>query len=1289
MEYRILGELEVEECGRAVVLGGARQRALLTNLLLHAGEVVSADRLIEDLYGAHPPATAAKTLQAHISRLRKALGGEQRLRTRGGGYVLELSDCDLDVERFSSLLEEGRRSLAAGKAEQAVATLEVALSLWRGRPLADVAYADFAQGEVARLEELHLTAVEELIDARITLGRHVEAVGELERLVAVHPLRERLRASLLLALYRSGRQAEALDAYQGARAILVEELGIEPTRSLRELHQAILNQDPALDLPVTDQPPSEAAPAPVPPPADDRVVRDVRKTVTAVYVRLAVTAEGGEALDPEALRRVTGRAFEILEAAANRHGGTIEAVSGDAITAVFGLPFVHEDDALRGVRAAADARTRLLELAAALDHERALQLDVRIGISTGEVVTGGSAAAQARATGEPLTTSARLGDHASSGEIRIDSATRAVLREAVVAEPAGGDWRVLEIPDVSPGRFSRFDSPMVGRERERRRLQDAFDQAVSDRSCQLFTVLGVAGVGKSRLVHEFLQDLGTDTLVAAGRCLPYGEGITYWPLLEAVKSAVGLDDASSPDEARAMIAHALRGAYDGEIVARRVAEMIGLADAVGGAERFSSVLALFEELARVQSLVIVFDDVHWGEPTFLDLVEHLADWSRDVPILLICLARPELFEARPGWAGGKLNATTALLEPLSEDECGHLIENLVGRTGLAEEVETSIAEAGEGNPLFVEEMLLMLIDDGLLARDNGRWAATGDVTAIRVPPTIQALLAARLDRLDESERSVIERAAVEGKFFHEGAVVDLAPEALRPAVAESLETLARKQLIRPDRASLGGRTFRFRHLLIRDAAYASVPKEIRGQLHERFGRWLERAAGARAIEYEEVVGYHFEHAYRYRAELGTIDEATRAIAREAAERLGSAGRRAFGRSDAPAGVNLISRAVDLLPAEDPLRVDLVPNVRVVQGMTDLAWAERVLTEAVEASATSGNRRLAASALVQRGFLRLFTEPEMTPAELIDTAERAIGVFGELGDEVGLARAWRLVAQAHYLGRRLASCAEASERALEHARRAGDRFEEREIVEWLVIALLLGPAQASEAARRCERLLEETADHPLLQAEILSGLAVLMCMLGRADRADELIGRSKLAMNVQGEPIWIVSFWFGFVRSWQGDRGAAEAELRPAYDALKRIGEKSHFSSLAHALSDVVFLQGRYEEAEQLTRECEEASRPNDVHSQILWRSIRAKVLAHKGDFDAAEELARVSVTFAAESDFHPAHAEALMDLAHVLELRGEREAAARSVEKAISFFGLKGNLPQVERARAVLAELRA
>jgi predicted ATPase/DNA-binding SARP family transcriptional activator/class 3 adenylate cyclase len=1290
MDFRILGELEVEDRGRVVELGGARQRALLTSLLLHAGEVVSADRLIDDLYGAHPPASAAKTLQAHVSRLRKALGPEQRLRTRGGGYVLEVSDGELDVERFSRLLEEGRRSVAGGEAEHAVATLERALALWRGRPLADVAYAEFAQGEVARLEEMHLAVLEELIEARLALGLHADAVGELDNLVAAHPLRERLRASLLLALYRSGRQAEALEAYQVARSLLVEELGIEPTRSLRELHQAILNQDPALDLPAGDRPHrDESAPAIAPQPVDETVVHDVRKTVTVVFVRLVVAAEGGAPVDPEALRHVTGRAFEALEAAAERHGGTIETVSGDAITAVFGLPLVHEDDALRGVRAAVDARTNLVEMVATLGAERALRLDFRIGISTGEVVTGGSAAAQARAIGEPLTKSSRLVDGASPGEILVDATTRRVLRDAVVAEPAGADWRVVDIADVAPERVSPFDSPMVGRERERRRLQDTFDQAVGGRSCQLFTVLGVAGVGKSRLVHEFLQDLGEGTLVAAGRCLPYGEGITYWPLLEAVKSAVGLDDGNSPDEARAKLARVFEGEQGGEVVAQQVAEMIGLADAVGGAEEgFSSVLALFETLARAHSLVIVFDDVHWGEPTFLDLIEHVADWARDAPILLVCLARPELLEARPGWAGGKLNATTALLEPLSEDECGLLIENLIGLTGLADEVQTRITDAAEGNPLFVEEMLLMLIDDGLLARDDGRWAATGDVAAVRVPPTIQALLAARLDRLDVNERSVVERAAVVGKVFYEGAVANLVPDELRPAVAESLGTLVRKQLIRPDQPSLGGRTFLFRHLLIRDAAYESIPKEVRAQLHERFGRWLERAAGARVIEYEEVVGYHLEQAYRYRADLGTVDEPTRVIAREAAERLGSAGRRAFGRSDAPAAVNLISRAVALLPAEDPLRVDLVPNVRAVQGMTDLAWADKVLTEAVEAAATTGSRRLAASALVQRGFLRLFTEPETTPEELIDAAERAIAVFDEFGDELGLARGWRLVAQAHYLGRRLALCAEASERALEHARCAGDRYEEREIVEWLVISLLLGPAPAPEAARRCERLLEETPDDPLLEAEILGGLAALMTMLGHADLADEFAERSRAMMNALGESIWIVSFWLGFVRSWQGDPSGAERELRPAYDALKRIGEKSHFSSMAHELSNAVFLQGRYDEAEQLTRECEESARPNDVHSQVLWRSTRAKVFAHKGNFEAAEELARASVAIAAESDFHPAHAGALMDLAHVLELRGDREPAARSVEEAIHFYELKANLPQAERARVILTELR-
>jgi DNA-binding SARP family transcriptional activator len=1288
MEFRILGELEVEDRGRVVELGGARQRALLSSLLLHAGEVVSTDRLIEDLYGAHPPATAAKTLQAHVSRLRKALGPEQRLRTRGGGYVLELSEGELDVERFSRLFDEGRRSLAAGRAEHAVATLERALDLWRGRPLADVAYAEFAQGEIARLDELRLAAIEELIEGRLALGLHADAVGELESLVATHPLRERLRASLLLALYRSGRQGEALEAYQATRAILVEELGIEPTRPLRDLHQAILNQDPALDLPVSAEPNrEEAGPTIAPLASDDTLVRDVRKTVTAVFVRLAIADEGGKPLDPEALRRVTGRAFEALEAAADRHGGTIETVSGDAITAVFGLPLVHEDDALRAVRAAADARTDLFELAVLLGAERALRLEFRIGISTGEVVTGGTAVAQARATGEPLTISSRLGDHASPGEILIDRATRRVLRDAVMAEPAVDGWRVLDVADVAPGRVSRFDSPMVGRQRERRRLQDAFDQAASDRSCQLFTVLGVAGVGKSRLVREFLADLDDNVVSVRGRCLPYGEGITYWPVLEAVMDISGIDDAESTAHARRRLAELLKGEENADRIALHMTDVLGLSGADAGVEEsFPVIRRFFEAVAARRSLVVVFDDIHWGEAMFLDLVEHLADWSRGVPILLLCMARPELLDVRPSWGGGKLNATSVLLEPLSASDCAQLVANLVGEAELAEEVGARIAEASEGNPLFVEEMFSMLIDDGHLVQADGRWTAAGDLTTVPVPPTIHALLAARLDRLTGEERAVVERAAVEGKLFHNGSVKALTSALLAPAVDIHLGSLVRKELIRPVNPFFSGEdAYRFRHLLIRDAAYESIPKEVRAGLHELHADWLSTKTAS--VEYDEIVGYHLEQAFRYRAELGPIDEATRSLGRRAAERLGAAGRRAFVRSDATAGVNLISRSVALLPPDDPFRVELVPSLRVIQGLPDLSWADRVLTEAVEAAATSGDRGLAAHALVQRGFLRLFTGSEVTPSELFDVANRAIAVFGELGDELGLARAWRLVAQTHYLDRRAASSAEASEQALIHARRARDRFEEREIVRYLVVALLLGPAPAVEAFARCDELLAERWDDLLLPAEVSGAAAALLAMQGRAADADELIAAARTATEDAGESIWVITQWYSYVILY-GDATSAEAELRPAYQALGRIGETGHFSTIAHALANAVYRQGRYDEAEQLIEECERASGPNDVHSQVLWRSTRAKVFARRHAFDEAERLAREAVEFAETSDFLPAHADALADLAEVLALMGRPDEAAHALDGAIEIYERKGNVLAANSCRARLAHVR-
>jgi DNA-binding SARP family transcriptional activator/tetratricopeptide (TPR) repeat protein len=1252
MEFRILGPLEVLESGRTLELGGAKQRTLLAILLLHANEVVSTDRLIDALWEEDAPETGRKALQVYVSGLRKVLG-KDRLQTQSPGYRLRVEPGELDLDCFERLAGDGR--------------LAEALALWRGPPLAEFAYQRFAQAEISRLEDRRLALIEERIAVDLEAGRQAALVGELEALVGEHPLRERLREQLMLALYRSGRQAEALEAYQDARGALVEELGIEPGRRLRDLQQAILEQDAGLDVVIAVE--DTAAPDESPPadasPALDHHVRAVRKTVTVLHVQIGVGTEGDGDVDPEILRRATTRAFSEVAAAVEAHGGTIETVGDDAVSAVFGLPFVHEDDPVRAVRAADEIEGRLARAPDAFE--------VRIGIGTGAVVTGGTTDLQLRATGKPFRTSARLAREGTPGEVALDDATRRLVESA---RREGG----------------RFASPMVGRERERRRLHDAFEQAVGDRSCQLFTLLGAAGVGKSRLVQEFLDELAARALVARGRCLPYGEGITYWPVLEAIKDLAGLDDTASADDAQSRLARLLDDDDASSLLARRVLEVVGLTEATTGVEEgHEAIRGYLEAVAARRPLVVVFDDVHWGEPMFLDLVEHIADWSRGAALLLVCVARPELLDVRSGWAGGKLNATTVLLEPLSDEQCNQLISNLVGESDLAEDVATRIGTSAEGNPLFVEEMLSMLIDDGLLVRDDGRWIATSDLATVPVPPTIQALLAARLDRLAVEQRDAIQSAAVEGKLFHEGWVAQLAPESQRDVLSGHLAALVRKELIRPERPFFAGeRAYHFRHLLIRDAAYDSISKESRAELHERHADWLETRAGDRAVELDEILGYHLEQAFRYRTELGRDDETTRAIGRRAAERLGAAGRRAFMRSDAPAGVNLISRAVALLRADDPLRVELVPNVRVVQGMSDLSWADKVLTEAVEAASTTGDRRLAAHALVQRGLLRLFTVTEVTARELLLTAEQAIKVLEELEDEVGLTRAWRLVAQAHYLEGQCAACADASERALAYARRAGDRFEEREVVEWLGIAFILGSTPAAEAEERCRRLLTDATEDRAIELSLVGTLAHLVGIQGRGAEFSDLYARAEaIVSDPLQEWLWHVPVHFAWFAGMRAQPDAAERTLRPDYERLKKMGEASHFSAITTLMAQAVYAQGRYDEAETLAEEAATAARPNDVHTRIVMTSTKAKILARRGDYEAAEGLAREAVGFAQTTDFLNSRGEALLDLAEVLRLAGRPSEAVTPLTEAIATYERKGNSLAAEHARETLAEVTA
>ena len=1258
MEFRILGPLEVLSDARPLDLGGRKQRTLLAVLLLEANRVVSVDRLIEVLWPDETPGTAPKALQVYISQLRKQLGPE-RLQTKAPGYLLRIAEGELDLERVRRLREEGR--------------LLEALSLWRGPPLADFAYESFAQGEIVRLEELRLACLEERIEADLAGGRHGELVGELEALVREHPLRERPRTQLMLSLYRSGRQAEALEAYQSARATLVEELGIEPGKTLRELEQAILRQDPALELEAPPGVPEEpqSAPAhrsPTPPGSG----REVRKIVTVLFADVTPV---GDRLDPELLRRVAGRAFEEMRRVLERHGGSVEKLVRGAMTAVFGIPVVHEDDALRAVRAAAEMREQLAVLNDELTRERGVRLALRTGLSTGEVVAGG--AQEGEVVGEAVTAAAGLQQSARADEILIGPETHRFVRDAILAEPsepeaAQSPLRLLAVVRGTPGQRSRFQSPMVGRSRERQRLQDVFEQAVGDASSQLFTILGAAGVGKSRLVQEFLDDLGEQALVARGRCLSYGEGITFWPLIEAFREAATLDEGDTPEQARRKLAALLENEADAELIAQRVAELIGLTEAEPGAEEgFWAVRMLFEALARRRPLVLVFDDIHWGETTFLDLVEHVADWTREVPLLLICIARPELLDVRAGWGGGKLNATAVLLEPLSEKESSQLIDNLA-EARLDTVTRRRVIEAAEGNPLFVEEMLALAREDG---HENGE---------LEVPPTINALLAARIDRLADSERWVLECASVEGKVFHQGAVAELSPVSFRPQVPTNVAALVRKELIRPDRALFAGeRGFRFRHLLIRDAAYESLPKEARAELHERYAGWLEQKAGERTIEWEEIIGYHLEQACRYWSELGPLDETAREIGRRAAGRLGAARRRAFGRNDAPAAVNLISRAAALLPADDPARVDLVPNVRVVQGSSaDLSWADSILSQALE----TGDERLKAHALVQRGFLRLFTEPKVSPDDLLEVAREAIVIFEDIGDALGLARAWRLVAQSRYLARRAAESAEASEQALVHARRAQDSFEVREIVEWLAVALTLGSTPASEALRRCERLLEEAAGDRFLEVTLLSVRAYLEATQGRAEVAEELLAE---ATRAGGDPGYLnkvayFSVYVGLLRLLAGEAVAAEHQLRAGCQALEEVGEKTNYSTVSAMLARALCAQGRYAEAEAFTRASEEAARPNDVFANVTWRSVRATVLGRQGKLQAAEAQAREAVGFAAQSDFLDAHGDALVDLAEVLRLMRRPQEARGALEEAARLYEQKENVVSTARARSLL-----
>ena len=1025
-----------------------------------------------------------------------------------------------------------------------------------------------------------------------------------------------------------------------------------------------------------------------------------RKTVTVVFTDVVESTPLGERLDPEALRRVMSRYFERMRGIVERHGGTVEKFIGDAVMAVFGIPAVHEDDALRAVRAAVQMREELARLNLELEAERGVTIAMRTGVNTGEVVAGDPSRGQTLATGDAINTAARLEQAAAPGEILLGGPTHRLVRDAVRAKPVDpltlkgkkepvSAFRLVAVEPGAEAVPRHLDSPMVGRDRELQLLRLAFDRAVDDRSSHLATILGPAGVGKSRLIEEFLASLPGDVAVLRGRCLPYGEGITFWPLVEVVHQAAGIIAEDPPGVAGDKLRAVVGEAHDADLVQQRVAQVIGLvADSAVPEETFWGIRRFLESLARDRPVAVVFDDIHWGEPTFLDLVEHLADWTRDAAILVCCVSRNELLDARPGWGGGKVNATTVLLEPLSEQQCGQLIENLLGRVELNPEARDRIVDAAEGNPLFVEEMLSMMIDDGLLRRDDGHWIATGDLGAITVPPSIQALLAARLDRLEREERAVVERASVVGRVFYRGAVSDLSPEPVRQGIGGHLRTLVRRELIRPHVAEFDDETYRFRHLLIRDAAYEAMPKEVRAELHERFAGWLERVTGDRLREYEEIVGYHLEQAFRYRSELGPIDDGGRDLARRAGTFLGRAARRASARGDVSGSVNLLTRATGLMSREDPERIRLLPILaESLQETVELARAGQVVEEALELARSMGDQVSEAYATIVGLHQRMTTDPTFPFAEALSqlrtVRDRMEGIEDEdlrqFADET-------LVALLFWSGRS-GEAVEELDRAQEQARRRGaTQAQTSRLYRPLTGPLVWGVVPVEEGIRRATEALERIAG--MAEGDVRNALGGLLAMRGDFEAADEELSRAHTAMEQLGMNVTLAAGQIpALVDLLRGDPAAVEARLRPGIEELRKAGETGFMSTSAAVLAEALYLQGRYEEADEWTRLSEENAARDDVAAQMEWRGTRAKALAELGRLDEGERLAREAIEIAATTDYLTIQGACWLALAEVLMLAGRSDEARDAANRAAEVWGRKGIVVRVERARALIEEI--
>ncbi|MET8144826.1 AAA family ATPase [Sphaerisporangium sp. NPDC005288] len=1013
-----------------------------------------------------------------------------------------------------------------------------------------------------------------------------------------------------------------------------------------------------------------------------RAPRPARRNVVVLFIDLVGSTELAERLDPELLRHILDRYYQACTSGIGEHGGVVEKFIGDAIMAVFGIPISSEDDALRAVRAAHTALARVRELSDGLAPTHGIRLEVHCGVSAGEAVVIDTPGSDLRVIGDTVNTAARLQSAAGAGEILVgDEVGRMVRAQArLVSMPPltlkGKSnpvraWRVESLEPQTGGR-DEGAVPLVGRDDEMDQLRQAYRRSSRGRRCCVVTLLGTPGIGKSRLVRDFVHTLPEEVTVLVGRCRSYGAGITYRPVAEMLEALNGswtdiaplMEPSSTPALRGLVTADASRSPRGGE---------------EAGVEEISrAVRTLFEALARHRPLVVVWEDLHWAEPTLLDLIDDVATWLLDVAVLLVCVARPELLDARPTWGGGMACSSSLELGALDQDQMRLLVAALsAGRAPEPEVVAhgvdalcVRVADGSDGNPLFAELMLETLVEDGEDAP---------------LPPTIQALLGARLDRLGEGEREVLERAAAIGHVFTADQLGLLCRDGLEEQdMGESLRRLLRHRMIR--RREAPG-SFQFTQTLTRDTVYAMTRKELRASWHLALADRLTGAGRPHpGGHYEESshsdLTHHLEAACHLTRDVRPDDPSLPALTERAARALIDEGTQALHRNDLPAAVGLLERGRDLLPAGDPEHRPLAVRIcdaGVARGDGDRAFAaldtaERMLPD---------DRRTRLTCAIQRETLavRFGTRP-------VDHGALREMLAADPGDDLGWCRFHQLEALARTVEGRSGAAEDALREGLVRARSLGDRYEEDRLLSGLCELAQWSPTPLRESLALCDELSARFGGDRALLVPVLLTRARLLALSGEVTAARAVLATAgrhagDLHLDVAATAVNQVR---GLVESLVGRHAEAETLFRRCASALRRAGHTSPGRTLEAYAARELLRQGLVSEAgEALDRLEAEAGRPQ-VRGELVVLAARARIASLGGDHGAALAFAARAREALDRTDDPCLRGDVLTELARAYSAAGHAAEAGDAAERAVHSYLAKGAGLPAGRVRAWIAE---